>query len=461
MSAPRVDYSNVFAGATFAFEGYANKSLAGATVTCSVKRYRDASGYLGQISTLTGELTIDPEDDTHYFVRFGAHVTALWPIAALWHDVQAEPSPGVVRSLQHGRLHMRQRATRTRPLPAAFNTGTLVAALPSPTLAAQAELEIAGSLSATLPAPSLGAAGDLPLSGSLAASLPAPSLSAQGALHIAGSLASSVPAPLLSAQGNLHISGSLAATLAAPTLAAQGVLTVTLSQILSILGARLHWWYEVGVSTETLNGSNFSQLNDLGPGGYHAAQATVGNQPAKTTAGGPGGKNCITYQSTTRHLFSTAMSLSAGRALTFFAVTKRESAPAFRVNCSARTGDGVSLGSTVVYYGADANANGFEAAAKVSGQAVEDRVLTSPPADTAWHVWSTRFAAGVAPVLKVDNAATAPLFTTVGLADAVEAVALGHPSVAAGSLYMKLAVENCTADEEALIRAYITQQTGL
>lgn len=111
----RADFSRVFAGAVFEFTGRASQSLAGALITCTVKRYRtDPDPGVAQVSTTGGGITLDPLDDTRYTVRFGSIASALWPIAELWYDVQVEPVGEVVRAVQHGWLRVRRRITLTR-----------------------------------------------------------------------------------------------------------------------------------------------------------------------------------------------------------------------------------------------------------------------------------------------------------------------------------------------------------
>jgi hypothetical protein len=47
-----------------------------------------------------------------------------------------------------------------------------------------------------------------------------------------------------------------------------------------------------------------------------------------------------------------------------------------------------------------------------------------------------------------------PLFTVAGLAEAVGNIMVGAATISNGEFYAKVCVENCTAQEEADIRAY-------
>ncbi|HMI94767.1 MAG TPA: hypothetical protein VK509_25510, partial [Polyangiales bacterium] len=99
---------------------------------------------------------------------------------------------------------------------------------------------------------------------------------------------------------------------------------------------------------------------------------------------------------------------------------------------------------------------------------------TTPAANagnvTAWRKWSQRYAAGVAPVLLGNGAATAPLYTITGRAGPVETVMIGGSAVAGGgSFYGAWAIEDFGTSvpftgglsEEAAFNYYISKQTAL
>lgn len=245
--------------------------------------------------------------------------------------------------------------------------------------------------------------------------------------------------------------------------------TATLSALLTrmAVGSRLNVWYEVGVSGETLNSGNFSQLNDVGSAGLHLVQATAGNQPSKDTGNGPAGKDCITFQGTGRRLTKTSFGVAAGKALFIGSVVKGVAVAAARSQSFTRetnesTGDSVWLAL-------DTAANIYQSTGKCNGGIEESVAHTSPAHSTNWYFKTIRYAASILPEVKINNATVSPTFVTAtGVAAAVGAVVLGHTSVAAGSTYCWFAFEAVTTapgtaclSEEGAIRYYVNKQTGL
>lgn len=241
-----------------------------------------------------------------------------------------------------------------------------------------------------------------------------------------------------------------------------------LATITALLGARLHFWYEVGVSTETLNAGAYSQLNDYGPGGYHAAQAVVANQPAKLVGGGPNGKSCIRFTNTNSiggsgtRLVNTTINLASGKALTFvWCACPNTLGTTLSVICQVRTLAGDLLGTSVITPGTSDATHHRNAATVAGAGAAEIIIVTSPALIENWHVGVQRYAAGVVPTNTINGVAVAPAYTVAGLASTVQCVVLGQNALSSGSLYALMCVEDCSSGELQLILSYLYGQTGI
>jgi hypothetical protein len=110
----------------------------------------------------------------------------------------------------------------------------------------------------------------------------------------------------------------------------------------------------------------------------------------------------------------------------------------------------------------------YSTATPVSGVQAS-ATITSPAINTNWQVWSTRYVSGIAPVTKINNVAVAPTYAVAsGLADDVDRIHFGHPTLAGGSTYLRGIFENvgtapgsaCLSEEGAILY-YIGVQTGI
>lgn len=430
----------LIAGDTFICEGTAT-GIASGLLRCTVKRYRDDGDIAAVAECDTNDGGIDVVGDA-FTVTFGPDETEDWPIGHLSYDIQLVTDDEEVCTLVRGSLSTRRRVTRARTMPSSH----------APLLAGRGDLVLTGADAEFTWARGIAAdAGALALTGADIEFRRDLVLSAEaGALTLAGDASIAAQRRLAADAGALVLTGADATLTYA----------VNLASIITALGSRLHYWFEVGVSTETLNSGNFSQINDVGPGAYHASQGTPGNQPSKVVGGGPNGKNCITYQGTTRHLVNTSVGLTANRSLMFFDVAAVVLAGATRIAFCTRDGNAAGLGS-VNNAAASSATNTYLKIIRHNGGSEQQISVTSPAANTGWHVWTQRYASGAAAVTQIDTTVTTPAPTGTGNCTALDAIVFGHPTVAAGSSYLHACVENCTADEEAMIRSYIRFQTGL
>lgn len=241
-------------------------------------------------------------------------------------------------------------------------------------------------------------------------------------------------------------------------------LTVTAptASLLTLCGAKTQWLYAAGISSETLNGSNYSQLNDLGPSGYHASQGTAGNQPAKDATGGPLGDVCINMQDTSRRLVSTAVSVASGKNLFFIKVVKcLNGAGATRSVVSCRTGATEGSGDNVDYAGTT-SANNFFSVARCSTGAETSSTFTSPAGDTSWHVWSKEYRTGLAPQETIDSTACTPDYATItGAANAIESLTVGVGALSGGRFKLWGCFDAPTAAQKTAIRQWTYGVTGI
>jgi hypothetical protein len=151
-----------------------------------------------------------------------------------------------------------------------------------------------------------------------------------------------------------------------------------------------------------------------------------------------------------------------------FAIVKGVAVSAQRVQCTM--GTSLTTGSgNVIFNSVDTAANLWQSSVTPQGGAQDTAVITSPAHTTDWVKRTTRYVAGVAPVHRINGTAVTPAYAVaVGLAATIESLALGHLSVAGGSLYMLAIFEAvgtaagaaCLSEENA-IHYYINQQTGL
>ena len=245
--------------------------------------------------------------------------------------------------------------------------------------------------------------------------------------------------------------------------------TATAATIKARLGSRLHWWWEVGVSSETLNSGNFAQLNDYGPAGYHLAQSTAGLQPEKTASGGPNGLDCMTYQDTSRRMLNSSVSLSSGRFVSSFVVAKGGT---LALNLYTWLIQSSSLQPVTELFAPTTAPTKWRVTSVNSSGTTETVDLTSPAPDTSWHVWEHKYAAAVVPVITVDGAATAPAFsTTSGGTHTIEVGRVGGPGTnqSTGAFLSWQLIENCSdaspgaglMSERAAMRDYIHRRTAL
>lgn len=270
----------------------------------------------------------------------------------------------------------------------------------------------------------------------------------------------------------------LAATNAAGTTHAQMTLTVTatLSALLTRMatGSRTAIWYEVDVNSgaaQTIDGSgNFSQLNDLGAGAYHAAQSTAGSRPQRATAQGPAGKTSMNFQDVARHLINTSIALAANKALFIVAVIKSAAAVTNQFGLFNNNDPNASTRFSPALGSQTSGGNKFFIISGTNNDANQTAALTAPVHDLQWHKWDFRFAAGVVPVGHIDGRALTPLFTTVtGLAAAVESIVLGrYGGFSGGAFYCAGVFESVSTvagaaclSEEAAISYYTGEQTSL
>lgn len=239
--------------------------------------------------------------------------------------------------------------------------------------------------------------------------------------------------------------------------------TATLAALLTRMqtGARVNTGYEVDVSTTTVTGSGLSLVSNLGTTGVDAVQATDANRPPKGSGTGPNGKNSIAPSGATQRLLAATAGIATGKALMFFWVAKTAAGTVRQFN--ARN----AASSATAGFGSTGAAN-FNAIATANGVAQENRTLTAPAYNTNWHLWTLRFAAGVAPVCTCDGVAVTPTFATAtGLASDVASWLLGHDSAAGGQLYCAFCFESvgtaagsACLSEEGAVRYYIGKQAG-
>lgn len=235
------------------------------------------------------------------------------------------------------------------------------------------------------------------------------------------------------------------------------VVTAPLASLLTLMGAKTQYLYVVGASSETLNGSNFSQLNDLGPLALHASQGTAGNQPAKDATGGPLGDSCISPQGATRYLERAAAGITSGKQLWFMAASKCDGA-ATNVQCSARDGANNSVDNTV---GLGAGTN-FLSTSKCATGAETGATFTSPAFNTNWNAWTKEYVTGVTPASTIGGASATPGPATItGAANDIARVWLGHPTAAGGRLKLYGCFNAPSAAEKLAARQYMYSVTGL
>lgn len=234
---------------------------------------------------------------------------------------------------------------------------------------------------------------------------------------------------------------------------------------LTILGARLHFGYEVGVSQHTLNGSNVSQFNDLSQYEYHLTQATAANQLAYSATGGPNNLPYLAPNDADDRMGNTAVSISAGRALKFWAVVKLTAGITSAV-LAVRDGNGESSGDSVF---AIQKANGpdrFRPSTKDYGQSEQSPSLDTPAFNTDWNIWALEYPIGSAPVIEVAGVdglvggLPALGYDPPGGTEAVEYIGIGHPTVGGHAFYCLYCGENVTAAESEQIINYLTAKTG-
>lgn len=239
-----------------------------------------------------------------------------------------------------------------------------------------------------------------------------------------------------------------------------GAAAVAQGTPLTLLGSRLHFWFEAGAGgPPSLNGANIIQLNDLSSFGYHLTQGTDGSRPQYSATGGPNNAPQIAFSSGAQNIANTAIALAANKALTFYAVAQQV-ASATKAQCGARSGTAINTGN-ILFTTLGTSGNQYLFAAGVNGGTEEDATITSPAGNASWHVWSQAYAASVVPVAKIDNGSVSPAFTVTGKCQTVETILIGHGSAAGGNIYAYFCGEDVTANEDTAIRDYLRAQTTI
>ena len=228
---------------------------------------------------------------------------------------------------------------------------------------------------------------------------------------------------------------------------------ITLTEFLTSVGARMRFLFWAGRSAHTVTGAGLSQMNDLGPSGLHAVQGTDANRPAYNATGGPNGLSCISPQSAARYLLNSTISIPTDRALTLFKVVKAPT-NATTAQAMCRDNNNPTVGNIVDVSFGSVTAQ-WSSVIRCNGQSEETKTITSPANDGLWHINTLRYAASIAPAMKVSNVAVSPAHTSLGRATAIESVTLGHPSVSGGHIAVYGCIEDCTSQEEYDFRSII------
>lgn len=233
-----------------------------------------------------------------------------------------------------------------------------------------------------------------------------------------------------------------------------------LAELVTALGAgNTPWLYEARADTVTLAGSLVSQQNDAGNlagGPYHAVQTVDGERPTWDATGAPNGLPCISMARIGDHLLNTAISVAAGARIATYAVCSVPTSGAAIVPFSARIGDGTS--NQVAGFQGGAN---FLAVAKPNGGAQQAITITTPAADTDFHVVSNHYlASGLE--CRIDGVLTDPQYTGNAAADAVESLWIGRiTQFAGGKLAWFGGFLNPDGAQDALVRAHLLARYGL
>lgn len=207
--------------------------------------------------------------------------------------------------------------------------------------------------------------------------------------------------------------------------------TATLSALLTRMatGSRTCIWHQAGLG-ETLNSGNYSALADQGAGGKDISQGTAGNQPAKADTGSNLSTPAVSFQGTSRHLFTTSLGVTNGRSLLFVDIVK---GVVGALRGQVLTREGTTLGSGDVPMCCLQNSPDDRISfTNVNGGTEENVTITSPAVDGAWHVEALHYDGSGAPVYTVDRAATSPTHTQTGPCTTVGTLCIGHPSAAGG-----------------------------
>lgn len=220
------------------------------------------------------------------------------------------------------------------------------------------------------------------------------------------------------------------------------------------IAASLVYHWQVDDTHVTLNGGNVSQLDERVAGVADAVQATAGNQPAYTTAGGPNALDCITMQDTARNMIAT-ISVAAGNRHGIYIVSSVPAAngripTTFVTGTGADTLLGIRSGGSVAFEGQCA----FTTTPQVS-------VLTVPAHDVLWHLHALRPLASGA-VYEIDGA---PVTTDFTGSDTVRQYAqffLGYPAAVSGGTFWACFVTSESGDATTqAIEDYVEYYAGI
>ncbi len=219
------------------------------------------------------------------------------------------------------------------------------------------------------------------------------------------------------------------------------------------LGSALKYWWEVDSSHVTLNGSNVSQLDER-VAAAHATQATAGNQPAYTTAGGPNGLDCITLQDTGRRLNATISVAAANRYGVYVVSSVPSSGGRVPSECAAS-------GATIVAIGyRNAGLTQLEGYADFT-TAPQTAVVTSPAHDANFHLHAFRPLASGA-LYEVDGSVVTVDFTGTDTVKAYDTFRVGYGSaLSAGAFWAAFIVDDSNDTNDQIIKDYVAYYTGL
>jgi hypothetical protein len=225
-------------------------------------------------------------------------------------------------------------------------------------------------------------------------------------------------------------------------------LTLTVTVDLSAMGASLIHHYEPSLVTVT-GGSTISSLSDLVlTGSVAMAQATSGNRPAFTAAGGPNDYGFVDFQDVNRALVGS-ISLAAGHRTALYVVAKASAT-------NSRTLTNSDLGIYNLFRGTDT----FCANTIFNGGGAEFLVITVPAVDTDWHLFAyVPLATGA--LFQIDGVTTTPDFVSAAGLDALTTFRLGHIGSAGGSIASAFMVSGATGALNTIAKRYVAAKFGL